>query len=505
MLGSSSHSCSSEQPRASSLVPNNRSQKKNHTSKLQELALLLPVPLKTGSKKLTKKDILLHALQYIQYLQRSISVAKALLKRHVSSEGCGLGELQTRPQIPHCSLALDKHELVLIPSDQKEYMGETTTPPRCPDPCDPRMAALCSSQEENGDEEGGRIQPTLLDVAENIVLDDVTSCCYVNSTQDGEPAPALEAQSQDEMICFLDETPFWPSVTGHPSEILGLSPSLFTSSGKLLPEQILEDGTEYLTQGLFEEVLLEPESLLSAGVFEAPQKDIPSWVPEGLPESSSLCQSTVPLDHCYLSLNENNQVQASSISEDTGSESVFLWEQEEANPEDLQSSSSEDDDYTWTLTAAGRKARKGRAGRDLGELKGNKKAHCSTQAKKKCVNGFIMFCRMNRRPYIRACPGTASTAATKELAQLWRMMSQREQRPYCIKARRFSRQDNRIMKHSSSSEDEDLTTLKPLCQLLAEKEGPSCPRPVLAVPLSRVTARDDSCSSWAPVLAAEDT
>lgn len=32
-------------------------------------------------------------------------------------------------------------------------------------------------------------------------------------------------------------------------EILGLSPSLFSSPGKLLPEQILEDGNEYLTQG----------------------------------------------------------------------------------------------------------------------------------------------------------------------------------------------------------------------------------------------------------------
>lgn len=39
------------------------------------------------------------------------------------------------------------------------------------------------------------------------------------------------------------------SVTGLPSEILGLSPSLFSSPEKLLPEKILEDGAEYLTQG----------------------------------------------------------------------------------------------------------------------------------------------------------------------------------------------------------------------------------------------------------------
>lgn len=39
------------------------------------------------------------------------------------------------------------------------------------------------------------------------------------------------------------------SVMGQPSEILGLSPSLFSSPGKLLTEQVLEDGSEYLTQG----------------------------------------------------------------------------------------------------------------------------------------------------------------------------------------------------------------------------------------------------------------
>lgn len=30
----------------------------------------------------------------------------------------------------------------------------------------------------------------------------------------------------------------------------------------------------------------------------------------------------------------------------------------------------------------------------------------------------------------RACPGTASTAATKELAQLWRVMTLQERKPY---------------------------------------------------------------------------
>ncbi|KAF1533775.1 Basic helix-loop-helix and HMG box domain-containing protein 1, partial [Eudyptes schlegeli] len=66
--------------------------------------------------------------------------------------------------------------------------------------------------------------------------------------------------------------------------------------------------------------------------------------------------------------------------------------------------------------------------------------------KKKCVNGFIMFCRLNRKPYISAHPGLASTAATRELAQLWRSLSPAERRPYCLRARRFSRLHNRVMR-----------------------------------------------------------
>lgn len=39
------------------------------------------------------------------------------------------------------------------------------------------------------------------------------------------------------------------NATGHRSQILGLSPSLFSSPAKLQPEQILEDGAKHLTQG----------------------------------------------------------------------------------------------------------------------------------------------------------------------------------------------------------------------------------------------------------------
>uniref|UniRef100_A0A2K6F9N9 Meiosis initiator n=1 Tax=Propithecus coquereli TaxID=379532 RepID=A0A2K6F9N9_PROCO len=544
-------------PNQNHLLSPNRKQRKNHTSKLQELALLLPVALKTGSKKLTKKEILLRVLHYIQYLQRCISVAKALLKFHTSDGEAGLGglgrnpalgparrrhstpssspccqksrlrgacqkprkkkltrapERQTRVQKPRRSLALDKPEKLVTPSpDQKGgNMGGTTAPPRCPNSCGHPEAAASSSQ---GSRNGGQFRLTLLDVAENIGHCDILSCCCGNSIQDNGPYPPLGNQEGAESIYFLtkaqrcpgqklsfynsseevgkkspDADPWLPvwttedsphgsplaleppqtdtwSVTSNPIEFLGLSPSIFSSPGKLLPEQILEDGAEYLTEALFEEVYLDPESPASACMPEVSQKkDVPSEAPEDLPDSHSLCQPLVSLDHCYLSLSENSK--APSSPKDM-----------RANPEGLQTSSDEDGDHTWTpsrrastLPAAGRKARKGRAGRDPVKPKESKKAPCPTQMKKKCVNGFIMFCRMNRKQYIRACPGTASTAATKELAQLWRVMTQQERRPYCIKARRFSRQHNRIVKQDNSSSDEDdWETPKPFYQLLAEK------------------------------------
>lgn len=70
------------------------------------------------------------------------------------------------------------------------------------------------------------------------------------------------------------------SVTGHLSEVLGLSPSLFSSPGKLLPEQILEDDAEYLSQGERLRLgphLLHPENtLMPPGAQPCPAR---GWVP----------------------------------------------------------------------------------------------------------------------------------------------------------------------------------------------------------------------------------
>uniref|UniRef100_A0A9L0SZE1 Meiosis initiator n=1 Tax=Equus caballus TaxID=9796 RepID=A0A9L0SZE1_HORSE len=432
-------------------------------------------------------------------------------------------ERQTQAQNPRRCLALDKpNEQVTSSPDQKGgNVAGTATPPRCPSSCGHPKPV---SSPPRGDRKGGRSWLTLLDVAESSVQCDISSCYCKHGARDAGPDLAFEAQHGAERIHFLHRTqplprqqlvfydsceevdketldadpwlPAWIpegsphgsplalgppqigswSVTGHPSEVLGLSPSLFSSPGKLLPEQILEDDAEYLSQVLFEEVFSDPALSPSACALEAPQKDTPSEDPKEAPDSHSLCQSSVSLDHCYLSLSENSKVPSSPSSVATDSEAAWV-QLEDAQAQSLQSSSDEDGDYTWTptrrastLSPAGRKARKGRAGRGPVKPKEKKKALGAGQTKKKCVNGFIMFCRMNRKQYIRTCPGTASTAATKELARLWRVMTLRERRPYCIKARRFSRQHNRIVKQdSSSSEDDDWETPKPFYQLLAEK------------------------------------
>ncbi|XP_075703832.1 meiosis initiator protein [Rhinoderma darwinii] len=96
------------------------------------------------------------------------------------------------------------------------------------------------------------------------------------------------------------------------------------------------------------------------------------------------------------------------------------------------------------------------------------------QLRKKCVNGFIMFCRLNRRPYLSAHPGKASTTATKDLAELWRVMSARERRPYCMKALQFSLLHDRLVKSGSSGlPHESASPPKPVSVLLAEKAARS--------------------------------
>lgn len=192
-----------------------------------------------------------------------------------------------------------------------------------------------------------------------------------------------------------------------------------------------------------------------------PSQDTPPEAPEDLPNSHSLCLS-VSLDH--LSLSEDSQASSIPSSEgmDTDMDAELVWRQQvretaiemgpaspasshlsaptqdaRATPEDLKFESDEDGDYTWSptrrvSTSARRKSKRGRADRGPLMLQ-NKKASCPTQPKKKCVNGFIMFCRMNRKQYIRWVGSSWAASLPEHVAPSSAMcFPQRLTWPHCI-------------------------------------------------------------------------
>ncbi|XP_064835292.1 uncharacterized protein LOC135549180 [Oncorhynchus masou masou] len=138
-------------------------------------------------------------------------------------------------------------------------------------------------------------------------------------------------------------------------------------------------------------------------------------------------------------------------------------------------SEGEEGDVTWTpkQQQAPLKSKTSSTGR-------HRRANASTKGpprtplnlKKKCVNGFIMFCRINRKTYLRTHPGTPSTVVTKELASLWHVMPKQERHVYCLKARHFSRQQNRNVRSElveGGGEEEDCVP-SPLHMLLAQRD-----------------------------------
>ncbi|XP_068035249.1 meiosis initiator protein [Anomalospiza imberbis] len=87
-----------------------------------------------------------------------------------------------------------------------------------------------------------------------------------------------------------------------------------------------------------------------------------------------------------------------------------------------------------------------------------------------------MFCRVNRREYMSAIPGLTSTAATRDLAQLWRSLSPEERRPYCRRARRFSLQHDRMVRPDrggdGDGDSDGDSAAAPLRLLLAARAEP---------------------------------
>uniref|UniRef100_A0A8C5SH07 Basic helix-loop-helix and HMG box domain-containing protein 1 n=1 Tax=Laticauda laticaudata TaxID=8630 RepID=A0A8C5SH07_LATLA len=506
----------------------------NYTNTLKELAQMLPIPLRTSCKRLTKKEILLRVLRYIEHLQTSIDRARSLLqgrgeeqkaagsqpvaipalkrecrevtpraknpkplavykkprkrRRMRKSDRCGG---VNRKVCKYLALEAGKDSAHAVPHLEEEslsdvgdvssilssFQKQSTSFPNfkipLPEPNQPANINLLdltkigvpfdhAGWNFDGDQEykdNNTFSVYTAQMAYNklhqysggpghtLVRQELVhyhSSCEEEEEEGPKASPWLSIQSPLKFSNVGSLQLCSPGIgtQSHSCSDLGLSPSLFSSPARLLPPHILQGVPEEFSPVLFEDAYLSPQ-----------------------------CSSFSHTPAGTLLRKEPPPVRAKGPS----------------------SSSEENSDSTWTpsfpraralpggprrkknrkkqkkkVAGAGRKARRPLAGAE----KHNNASSPPLQLKKKCVNGFIMFCRLNRKHFIRTCPGMASTAATRELAQLWRMMTKQERKPYCMKARRFSRLNNRIVRDDFSSGDEEAEPPKPFHLLLAEKSIP---------------------------------
>ncbi|XP_053571286.1 meiosis initiator protein [Bombina bombina] len=249
-----------------------------------------------------------------------------------------------------------------------------------------------------------------------------------SSSDDGDTGPWLMPLTVSPP-CFQSSTlsclhPGTPNSAGH----LGLSPSLLSSP----VDHVLQGFSS--SQELFEDVLL---SSSSSDVQDSPRL-------------------VFTMDHSYQSHKGGG-----IMSHKPQSRGKITRKRRVKLPLLQMHSPSSNDESDISVPSRLKYIRKRRRSQKYSHL---------NLIRKKCVNGFIMFCRINRKLYLSARPGIASTAATKGLAELWREMSAQERRPYCVKALQFSLLHGRLVKERPSQfSHEDLTPPKPLSMLLAEK------------------------------------
>ncbi|KAL7980740.1 hypothetical protein Chor_001894 [Crotalus horridus] len=512
-----------------------RRKRNNYTNTLKELAQMLPIPLQTSCKRLTKKEILLRVLHYIEHLQTSIDRARSLL------QGRGRDQKVGSQQVVTPALKRERREVTPRAKNPKP-LGVYKKPrkrrrTRKSDRRGGVNRKVCKYLALEAGKDSAHAVPHL----EEESLPDVGDVSSILSSFQKQstsfpnfkgPLPELNQPANTNLLDISKiGLPFDPTGWNFDGDQECRDENTFSmysaqmaynklhqysgGSGHTLVRQELvhyysscEEEDEEEPQSspwLSIQSPLKFSSILFEDVYLSPQSSSFSHNPAG----TLLRKSAFTLDHCYLSYNEADKTESSPMSrvnEIIASWSEQIKEFQEAppvRPEGPASPSEEDSDSTWTPCQRAKvpqgpqpkrqkkqKQKKKRAGRRARRppASGEKRTHGSPPLplKKKCVNGFIMFCRLNRKHFIRTCPGMASTAATRELAQLWRMMTKQERKPYwyvlfwatvnngiSMKARRFSRLNNRIVRDDFSSGDEEPEPPKPFHLLLAEKSIPS--------------------------------
>ncbi|XP_077174644.1 meiosis initiator protein isoform X2 [Paroedura picta] len=492
-------------------ISGDRKKCNNYTSTLKELVQMLPVPLRTSSKRLTKKEILLRVLRYIEHLQTSIDSARSLLQVRCGEQKAGGSEQMIPSALKRRRETTPRGKKTKSPgvckkprktrrTRRSERRGVSKKVCKCLtlDPGKGVSPAGAHREESLSSAEDASYVPSLSqkhypflpsfqdsgpgshwplnanfrDITKNGVPSRASDW-HLGSSQeeikDRSVFSACVAQAAYDELRHYSEGPvhsligqelvyYYSSCEEEEEEGSRTSPWLSTQS----PEGVSQGNVLLCSPRIGAQSNTCSDLGLSPSLFSSPARLLPTYVLQGVQEELS----PVLFEDVHLS----PQILSGAL---------LRKEAAHTRPECVVSSSDENSDSTWTPC---KRAKPSQGSRQKKKKVGRRQKHrpvvCDKrinssplQLKKKCVNGFIMFCRLNRKHYIRACPGMASTAATRELAQLWRMMTKQERKPYCMKARRFSRLNNRIVRDdfSSEEEEEDLEPPKPFHLLLAEK------------------------------------
>ncbi|XP_076836660.1 uncharacterized protein meiosin isoform X2 [Brachyhypopomus gauderio] len=467
---------------------------------LKEIGCLLPISETPSGRGLSKKETLIHMLQYFDFLQSHIQSLQSILPSHClprvnerESETESEDTQESKPTTPpHVLKAKRKYKcgrprkkttlnpesfddinVVLHEKDPYTH-GNTKTEYPLIWGSDQSMwhfeadTSLPSSSDSNYSLNA--LLPTMCSSGTGSILDQESPClgshCSVcddrTGSEDGSPGrkdldtpPSGSFLLKDHMLGVvsplaktrlpasptLPQTPllpFFPLLGAE--EGLRLSPSLLTSPAHGLHHLLLPEGQEEL-QTLFEDVWVTPKPVVSK-------------------EHGLLCHSSGDWFTRESGWTDGGRMFPMNIFIESG----FLDDRKSSEEEDRGS-----DDVTWTPKThiSVKKMRKVHRKR----ISRKNRTVTNPGTKKKCVNGFIMFCRMNRRLYLRTHPGTPSTVVTKELAKLWHIMPKQERRLYCVKARHFSRQQNRnVRSEGQEAEGEVECVPSPLHTLLAQRD-----------------------------------
>ncbi|XP_041090497.1 meiosis initiator protein-like isoform X2 [Polyodon spathula] len=389
--------------RSDSISQRKRKEHHDFTLSLREIAALLPLTGTAHSCRITKKDTLVHVLRYLEYLQSHIDSLETLLpgcdsgpsdprtpplnrksarrksvcsrprKRQPASRGSEGEGCNRRRRLYGAESRWDDTDGVELsdwpvfhnidsssphPNSQdsvrscSQTPGATATPTDLGAPPEDRPCSACG--EQRGSEEGRPVRSQVFDsphTGSGGLLNDHMLWWYPSS---GEDEPSL-----------IPSSPPHPSTGSSPlrtlcfGEDLNLSPSLLTSPARDLTVSFLQEGQENL-HVLFEDVWVSAKH--SAESQEHSADNTAEWD----------------------SLLGGGWLSSASEGEEQG-------------------------DFTWTPSKRGPP----RGGRGRHRPRPQRPLYTQPHLKKKCVNGFIMYCRMNRKSYLR------------------------------VKARRFSRQENR--------------------------------------------------------------